>query len=171
MSFAVQVIRHQPRKGKTTVYDATTPEKAKSGWLRLFKKFKEDGTFKGLDEPFEHPVTTEKLSDMLKKVVGQMGKVEPIVPKQTYHREINGPEWTWPHEFILNADGHQIRVTVKTEKTPISDNSEVLAKFAKMKELFEAADGGDARAAMELCLEVHGVTIEAGIDPTEEKGK
>lgn len=168
MGFSVQVIRRQTKDG-VKLYDATGTEKSKSGWLRLFKELDAEGAFEALGKPYEHPLSTEKLATLFAKMGRQLGTTESVVQKQTFHEELNGPKWTWPSAFILNADGFKMRVTVETDAVPISENSKQLAKFAASKKLYEEAKAGVAKAAMTLCLQVPGVTFEGALDPTKEK--
>jgi len=168
--FSTQVIRYQTPDG-LVLFDAGTPEKAKAGWLRLFRTLKEEGLFKAIVGSYTHPYTPEKVVKLFKQVAAQFGTVEELVGGDPLTVEAHGPEWAWPSKFSLNVDGMVVKVSAEATEMPLEGTSKSLQNWNESKSLYGQAEAGDAKAAMELCRKIGGVSIEGAIDPREEGGE
>ncbi len=156
MSFALQVIRFAPAEGAVQLVDITDPDKAADGWLCMFNILNATHTFDVMKEPYQHIYNPKYIMTMLESLFARFGKV---VPSELEHKVIDNVNLQ-SESIAVELDGMTVELVANVSVEPTTESSEVYAKYAEQKKMYDAALAGDGKEAMKLCLMVDGLTLE-----------
>lgn len=141
---------------RTLLLDASTPERAKAAWMRIFKDLDSENRFEYLKgDKYKAPFRAESLANTLRQLLGGVG----------------GAKLTFDGAHtVIDYDGGRYRISVTEERTPTRETSQGFLEWEQSCELYKQAREGNASAMMALCLKQPGVMAELAVTCTPEGG-
>ncbi len=150
----------QPKKSgelpRVMLLDASTPERAKEAWAKVFKDLDAADSFAYLkDDKYKGPFRPESLANTLRQLLGSVGGAKLTFDGAT---------------TAIDYDGARYRVSIVEERAPTRETSKGFLEWEQKCELYKQARAGNASAMMALCVHHPGVVAELAVTCGPEDG-